>query len=144
MPKRKTVPKAKESAWGWFSKYIRIRDCVETTGSKEYGKCFTCDKVYPFKSLQAGHFIDGRGASILFEEDLVHAQCYACNVMKSGNKDAYTPKMIQKHGLKKVKEFWAQKNETHRWSVDELEYIENVYKERYEEILNEKGVIGRR
>jgi hypothetical protein len=135
MPKRKSISKLKKEAWEQFSKYIRLRDCLVTMGSKEQGRCFTCGKVYPFKSLQAGHFIDGRNASVLFDEDLVHAQCVGCNIYKSGNKDEYTPKMIELYGLEKVQEFWQKKNQVHQWRQEELEQIKNEYKELYKDTM---------
>lgn len=38
-------------------------------------KCTTCDAVKHYKSMQAGHFLAGRGNSILFENNNVHPQC---------------------------------------------------------------------
>ena len=50
-PKRKvqkmhitpTVSKLKRECDTLFSRFVRLRDCLETTGTKENGKCFTCD-----------------------------------------------------------------------------------------------------
>lgn len=134
--KRKTIPRTKALAWAEFSKYIRLKDCLVTTGTKDRGKCFTCGKVYPFKKLQAGHFIDGRNATILFDERLVHAQCYACNVIKHGNKDEYTPKMIERFGMEEVQEMWVLAKQSKHWSVAELEDIRDYYKEEYKTIYD--------
>lgn len=131
--RKKSISFLKKDAWKWFSKYIRLRDALLTTGTKERVKCFTCDREIEIEKSQAGHFIDGRGASVLFHEDLVHTQCYGCNVSKSGNKDAYTPRMIGLYGLKKVEEFWLLKNEVHQWTQEELEGIRDEYKETYKE-----------
>lgn len=125
--KKITIPKLKKQAWTEFSKYIRLRDCLKTTGDKTRGKCFTCEEVFTFKQLQAGHFIDGRGGSVLFHEDLVHGQCSGCNVFKHGNKDAYTPKMIEIYGLERVEEFWRLKNKPHQWTREELIFIKDKY-----------------
>jgi hypothetical protein len=70
--------------WPVFSRYIRTRDCIRTTGSPLHGKCVTCGKKYPIGKLQAGHFIPGRTDAILFDETQVHAQCYRCNVKLQG------------------------------------------------------------
>jgi len=127
--RKRTIPQLKKAAWTEFSKYIRLRDCLATTGTAERGKCFTCDRVYPFGKLQASHFVDGRGATILFDEEAVHAACYGCNVMKSGNKDEYTPRMIKKYGLKKVEEMWIRKKQTHKWQTEELIGIRDKYRD---------------
>jgi len=70
--------------WPVFSRYIRTRDCIRTTGSPLHGKCVTCGKKYPISKLQAGHFIPGRTDAVLFDETQVHAQCYRCNVKLQG------------------------------------------------------------
>ena len=88
----------KKTAWKWFSKYIRLRDCLNTTRSPEYGKCVTCGKIKPFKEIQAGHGIGGRGNAILFDETIVHAQCVHCNYHKKGNYELYVPFLVEKHG----------------------------------------------
>jgi len=67
--------KAKEACWKAFSKYIRTRDCIRFGNSLTDGMCVTCKRTYPFKKLQAGHFIQGRGNSVLLDERLVYSQC---------------------------------------------------------------------
>lgn len=134
--KKDSIAWHKNRAWKAFSKYIRLRDCLVTMGSKEYGKCITCEREYPLTKLQAGHFIDGRSASILFDEEIVNAQCYGCNVMKAGNKDSYTPIMIEKYGLKKVEEFWRKKHIVHQWQRDELIEIKKKYEDEYKFIYD--------
>ena len=84
--------------WPIFSRYIRIRDCITTTGKSNFGACCTCGKVYPIKRLQAGHFIPGRTNAILFDADQVHAQCYRCNVQRSGMWHMYYLFMLRKGG----------------------------------------------
>lgn len=130
--KKGSIAWHKARAWKEFSKYIRLRDCLKTMSSQEEGMCYTCDRVYPFNKLQAGHFVDSRSAGVLFDENLVHAQCYSCNMMKAGNKDSYTPKMIKQWGLEKVEEMWRQKHIVHNWQRDELDEIKKKFKEEYE------------
>jgi hypothetical protein len=92
--------KPKEKAWKAFSAYIRTRDCLETTGSSDFGVCYTCGKRLPYKQLQCGHCISGRGNYVLLNEDLCRAQCAQCNIFKSGNYDIFIPKIIREHSLK--------------------------------------------
>lgn len=132
MAKKQTISSLKKKAWTEFSKYIRMRDCLKTTGTKTHGKCITCGKRYGFKQLQAGHFLAGRNATILFHEDMVNAQCYACNVPKHGNVEEYYPIMLDKYGKKKIEEWKVLKKQTKRWTKDELIEIRKKYKEEYE------------
>lgn len=104
--KKKRVPKTRDQftktdwinkfLWPIFSRYIRTRDCIATTGDPNFGKCITCGKTYPFKRLQAGHFIPGRTDAILFDERQVHAQCYRCNMKLQGMWHKYYLFMLDK------------------------------------------------
>lgn len=87
--KKQTISTLKKQSWQEFSKWIRLRDCVKTTGDTESGVCITCGKLIPFKQSQAGHFIAGRTNAVLFDEDIVHLQCYSCNVCNHGEQLEY-------------------------------------------------------
>ena len=87
-----SISKAKKKAWEWFSKYIRLRDALLTTGTKDRARCITCNKEYPafgVGCLQAGHFIPGRANAVLYNEDACYAQCYNCNINLGGNWPEY-------------------------------------------------------
>ena len=134
--KRKTV---KKRAWDWFSKYIRMRDCMMTTGFKDRGVCVTCRIEYPFKELQAGHAIGGRNDSILFDEELVNAQCENCNRSacyggKDGNYPVYHIWFIEKYGMETFKEKVALSHIGNKISVVELEEISDKYRMKYNEL----------
>jgi hypothetical protein len=76
--KKKTLSYWKKKVLGpgeVFSQFIRLRDCLKTTGGLENGFCYTCGRLYPFKSLQAGHWIPGRGGGNVLDERGCHAQC---------------------------------------------------------------------
>ena len=134
--KSPTVSQLKKKAWDIFSRYIRTRDCIETTGYPDQGRCFTCDIIYPFKKLQAGHFVDGRTKPVLFNEDIVRIQCSGCNLFKKGNKDSYFPKMVEIHGIDRVLEFLELRHSKDKtWSKEELEAVAEIYKEKLENLL---------
>lgn len=86
-----------------FSQYVRLRDCIITTGSTDYGKCITCGEVKSISELHCGHFVSGRSNSLFFEETNSHCQCSVCNTSKGGNPEVYRMKMIKKYGLQEVK-----------------------------------------
>lgn len=145
LPKPKKVKKKrtkspnkinKELAWKWFSKYIRLRDCLKTTGTKDMGVCYTCDKTIPFKESQAGHCIGGRRNFVLLDEDLVNLQCVMCNSTeawgKKGNYEVSVPKKIKEHGM----EWWEEKLRLSRLTMDrDWEFELEKYKEKYFELL---------
>jgi len=118
-----SVKKLKDKAWPLFSKYIRLRDCLETTGDTTIGVCFTCGRTYEFKKLQAGHFIPGRHGMNLFDPRGCHAQCYSCNVMLKGNPIKYWTHMEQKYGRELIDELIAQDQEVKIFTIEELENL---------------------
>lgn len=96
--KRSSLKKAKDSAWEWFSKYIRWK-YADMDGSV---RCVTCGVIKDWKEMQAGHFVGGRGNTVLFDEGLVHPQCVGCNVFLNGNYAKYTVFMMKKYGYTAV------------------------------------------
>ena len=116
---------AKGKAWKAFSDYIRLRDCLKTTGSADHGRCVTCLKPFHYNNIQAGHAIGGRNNSILLHPDLCHGQCSGCNM--TGQYARYSIYMIKTYGLAKWEEFvilskqtrpmknWQWKEEADKW-----------------------------
>ena len=104
--KKKSPKKSllKQKAWQAFSKYVRLRDCLLTTGTLTHGRCITCGKVFEFSSLQAGHFIPGRNNAILFNPVQVHAQCIGCNMFGKGMFPEYYKEMVSRYGLQEVQQ----------------------------------------
>ena len=140
MPKKKTPrQKAKEDAWESFSRYIRTRDCLRFTGDPTQGKCVSCNRSYPFKELCAGHFIQGRGNAVLFDERLVYSQCGGCNTNppygKGGNYVEYFIFMEKEWGRKKIDEFRALKHETKIYKIHDFQAIEQEYKDKCKKLL---------
>lgn len=140
IPKKKTITlsKAKKKAWHEFSIFIRTRDARLTTGGTHSLLCFTCDKPYPafgLRCAQAGHFIVGRHAGILFDERGVHGQCYNCNVNLKGNSLVYFRKMQKMYGDAVIEEL-------ERLNKIDPHYKVNDYLEIYEKYktLNKEAV----
>lgn len=135
--KKKTIStsKAKAKAWQEFSKFIRTRDSIATTGDTDSGVCCTCGKLIPFKQSQAGHFIAGRTNALLFDEDIVHLQCYACNVCNHGEQLEYYYYMKRHYTEDQILEMRKLRYQTVKYTTDELLQIADKYKEKTEELL---------
>ena len=134
-----TVSKMKDKAWKAFSIFIRTRDAYKTTGTFSDSKCITCERVYPIKKvggLQAGHFIQGRHPSVLFDERNCHAQCYGCNVMKKGNMVKYYKFMLKEYGQGVIDEL--EELDTKLTFLSASDYLD-IY-ETYKEKLHNLGV----
>ena len=118
----------KKKLWVVFSRYIRMRDCVEATGTITHGKCCTCGRSYPIGKLQAGHFIPGRADSILFAVTCVHTQCYRCNVIRSGEWVKYFRYMEGTYGLEHIFQLMKQSEApceiTPEWIASSMTYYQ--------------------
>ena len=122
--------------WPVFSKYIRTRDCVKTTGSPLHGRCVTCGKLYPISKLQAGHFIPGRYDAILFDEEQVHAQCYRCNMKLQGMWHKYYLFMLDSgHTHGSIQEMISHANDPVEFSREWFEETHEYYERSTQELL---------
>lgn len=119
-----------KSAWYWFSRYVKLTECMETTGSYEQGICCTCKTLFPYYSLDAGHFIPNRSNSILFHIDLVHIQCKICNRENSGEYDKYKLYMIDRYGEEKVEMLERLKFSTLKLYETDYRNIRDRYKKK--------------
>ena len=125
--KRLTVAKIKKELWPVFSKWIRTRDCLRTTGCKAWGLCITCGRRYHFKLLQAGHFIPGRHNSNLFNEKGCHAQCYHCNINLRGNTLEYRRQIIKLYGEGVDERLEEEARKIRKFTIAELLELKSYY-----------------
>ena len=134
--KKPTMSSLKKKAWVLFSQYIRMRDCLRTTGCTSFGLCITCGKRYHFKLLQAGHFIPGRHNTNLFNEKGCHAQCYNCNINLRGNTLEYRRQIIKLYGEGYDEILESQANEIKKFTPSELEGLIEELKGKLKEMEN--------
>ena len=144
--RKKGVKYWKKKAWDAFSKYVRLRDAIETTGTKETLLCCSCGKPYPAFGkgcAQAGHFVPGRTHALLFREKGVNGQGYNCNQTLNGNWVNYEKFMLKKYGKDVVEEEKAAKYSNLKYTAIDLEEIYHKYKRKYEELESAPLVHGR-
>ncbi len=125
--KRRSISSAKAACWKVFSRWIRLRDCLRTTGSPYYGECITCDATLEFDQLQAGHFIPGRHNANLFSERGVHSQCRACNILRHGMPLEYRRQVIKLYGTGADEELEAEARQIRKFTVQELDDLRQHY-----------------
>ena len=136
MAAKKSIKKAKADAWKEFSRFIRLRDSMLTTGTQTHCVCVTCGKtVESFGGmLHAGHVIPSRAAGILFDEKAVHGQCRNCNYA-DGKQAEYVAWFISVYGEKKYYDMVRRKNTPHNWRISELEAIKEKYKSKANRLM---------
>ena len=134
--KPKSVRSYKKTVWDEFSQYIRLRDCLKTTGTREWGKCITCDKTIHFKDAHAGHFVGGRRPNNLFDETGCHLQCNYCNTFLSANQLVYRRKIIEMYG-EGYEEILEEKDKiTKHFTIPDLQEIMKETKRKIWELNN--------
>lgn len=126
--KKETISYWKKKVWTVFSLYIRLKDADENS----YSVCCTCSKRFYYKKIQAGHFIPGRHNIVLFNEELVHPQCFSCNFYLRGNPREYDKFMRKKYGDAKVEKFdnlSKGKAKIKQFTIPELQVLYEKYKD---------------
>ena len=136
---KKIKNKDKAKAWEVFSRYIRIRDCLATTGLPFVGMCVTCNKRFHIRFLQAGHCIAGRSNAKLFDEKLVNAQDPICNETMHGRTKRYEKKMIEWYGKEEFEQMKRDAQKVVQNKDMDFPAIEAKYKKKYEDIMHEYG-----
>lgn len=129
----------RQKAWDAFSKYIRLRDAIKTTGTTHEARCITCNRVYPIKgrgTMQAGHFQGGRSNAILIDEQGVHAQCYGCNVGKKGNTVPYYKFMLKEYGQEVIDDIEKRSGQIKQMKKYQWQEVIDTYKAKHKELLD--------
>lgn len=121
--KKKNVSSLKKELDRVFSIFIRQRD---------KGICFTCGRFFGWQKVQCGHFVARQHNSTRYDERNCNAQCYACNMLYGGRADDYALNLEAKYGKGIVAELNKQKRQIKQWTVEELTYLIEYYKEKIE------------
>jgi len=134
---------AKQEAWEWCSKWIRLRDAIEYQEKYPdvpfgYVKCCTCPRIIIYnKNCDAGHFIPkgkGGASGVYFDERNIHAQCKECNGFHQGKQVVYLEFMLDKYGQEVVDKLnWLDKNQSYKGKIIGIGLM---YREMYEELTH--------
>jgi len=84
--------------------------------------CVTCHKVAHVKagSFDAGHFIPGRRASVIFNPINCHPQCKSCNDHGGGMRSEYKDYMRRNYGIIEVQRLEALGRLDRKFTHEEL------------------------
>jgi len=127
--KKKTISKLKNDVWKIFSRYVRLRDCLRTTGSPYYGECISCEETKHIRLLDAGHFIPKKNGNY-FSERGVNAQCRKCNRFLGANQLSYRRGIIERYGEGVDEELEAEARKTKKFTISELEELKTSLLEK--------------
>jgi|ETNvirenome_6_85_1030632.scaffolds.fasta_scaffold07783_5 hypothetical protein len=129
----------KAKAWNAFSKYIRVKRCLETMGVPFVGVCITCDRRRHIEYLDAGHCFPGRSNLVLLTEKFVFAQCRECNQVYHGKPKKFEKKMVKKYGAEFVEKWkYKLKRAVPDCAIDWI-FREKLYKMKLEKAMHAHG-----
>jgi hypothetical protein len=127
------------TVWPVVSKYVRLRGCLDTTGTITHGHCYTCArKSIPFAELEAGHCIPQYGhASIRFEPDNIRPQCNTCNDYKrgSGMRATFEANLRRDIGNERVDRLVILGRPVKHWTIEELQFVRKTFQDKIDKIL---------
>lgn len=124
--KKVGVASLKKKADTEFSKYVRLRDSDENG----IAECITCNAKVHWKKIQNGHFVSRKASTLRYDDENCNAQCVGCNVFKYGEQFLYAKAIDLKYGDGKADELMSRRNETHKFTIQELEEIIHDAKEQ--------------
>lgn len=131
----------KDKAWKAFARYIKARY------SDKYGMCacVTCGDRYHYQDglhINAGHFVGGRGNSVLFDEDLVRPQCVTCNCAGGGEQYRYAQYLVSVEGktMEQIDELLSRRNKVVKFSDQDLRDIADKYNNMADAIIQIKKI----
>ena len=124
-----TLPDHLKIAQMVFNKFIRLRD--------QGKECISCGKIP--KKANAGHyFSQGGHSAVRFDEDNVFLQCEHCNSYLSANLLNYQIGIQKRIGAERLLELHARAHDIKKWSIDELQEIVKIYRNKIKEMKKNK------
>ena len=126
--KPKTTSKLRKLAWNAFSLWYR----QSQADRQGICICYTCGSVFNYKSIHCGHAIGGRHNAVLFDEDIIRLQCYACNVGKRGNYQVFVTKLVREH----AEEQHIEIGQAFEWWERKLEHSRTIVKFTRQDLLD--------
>jgi len=132
--KTKSIGKLKKEAWDVFSLYTRMRDCLRTRATLDFGNCITCTKLVRRNEADAGHFIGRTHNATFFDERNVHLQCKHCNI--TGETLKYRREIIRLYGEGIDVELEDKAIEKKKFTRAELIELKELYTQKIKELEN--------
>ena len=134
--KPKTIAGLVNDAAVILQRVVRLKAADENG----YAQCVTCGRVDHYTNMDGGHFISRKHTAHKLLEENIHACCKGCNGFLKGNMIPYTIFMIDTYGREFVDELEATKNETRKYSRQEILGIIDDLKHYEKQVREQKGL----
>jgi hypothetical protein len=114
------ITTAKNNVAKFFQEMVRWEYAAKTHG---WLHCVTCETVAHVRDAQAfdaGHFIGGRRASVIFHPMNCHVQCKRCNQFGHGRQNEYRDYMLATYGADDVAYLEELSRADHKFTHEQL------------------------
>lgn len=126
--------KLHKKAWGLISEFVRKSAAKLTNSSRDVLRCYTCGKLVYWKKAHCSHFHHNR---LDFDLRNLKACCAGCNTYKHGNLAIYASKLVMELTMDGMGKLYLDANiKGNNYSIEELENIIEVYKQKLKELEN--------
>ena len=112
--------------WKMMSEIVRREGCNDGG----FNQCYSCQKMFPWKELQAGHCWHDK---LDFDFDNIKPQCVKCNKYLHGNLGEYERHLIEEYGLEFAQELKKKADRYILYTYKELEMFKSALEK---ELLN--------
>lgn len=119
-----------------FSRFIRLRDSIATTGIKTRCRCITCSNIYDTAAIHNWHFASRRFYITRWEEKNCNAQCYMCNVWLSWEQYKHWIEIDKKYWEWTAEELIRKWSEVYKLSSVWLKEQIAIYEEKYNTLID--------
>lgn len=130
-PKKKLLPLSslEKKLDRVFSLFIRTRN-IDEGGTTN---CVTCNRLFYYADLDAGHFVKRQHKSVRWDERNVHPQCTRCNRFLNGAMDEMALYIYKLYGQDTLCELLRLKHTTKKYHRSEIEELISIYENKIEE-----------
>lgn len=111
-----------------FSEFVR-RNNVDRNGNVS---CYTCQRVMPWRSTHAGHWIPRHRLSTRWHEANVKTQCPACNLYRRGQPHIFARNLMIEYGPEIIDKLISLSRQTTKLSRTDLQTMIENYSAKVE------------
>ena len=119
---------------GVFSEFIRLRD----SDQNGYCRCITCGRIFYWKEIDAGHFVQRDRLATRYNEQNVHAQCQHENRFRSGQQFVHGQKIDLLYGKGTAQKLTDLSKAYCKLDYDWLQYFIAHYRAKVKNLKREK------
>jgi hypothetical protein len=103
-----------------------VRAGMARSTGNEVIPCYTCGSFYPWKKMDAGHYIGRANRGVRWDLRDIRPQCTKCNSFQEGMHWKFREHLVQEIGLKEVQNLeliasmWGERRRDTPWLLEQI------------------------